>query len=156
MIEQTIKVLIEGGKANAAAMGQSLGMAGLNIGKVVADVNAATKDYSGMKVPVAIIYDNSKNYRLEVGVPQTSQLLKKEAGIEKGAGNREAPAGNVTIEQILKVAKQKQAQMMSTDLKKNLKEVMGVCLSMGLTVEDKDPRVVQKELDEGSYDDRIK
>ncbi len=156
MSEQVIKVLVEGGKASPSVLGQSLGIAGLNIGKVVSDINAATKDYEGMKVPVSIIYNEKKEYRLEVGVPPASQLLKKEAGIQKGAGNRDAPAGDITIEQAVKVAKQKQAQMMSTDLKKNVKEILGVCLSMGLTVEGKDPREVQKEIDEGKYDERIK
>lgn len=156
MIEQVIKVLVEGGKANPSAMGQSLGVAGLNIGKVVADINNATKDYAGMKVPVKIIYDSQRNYRLEVGVPPTSQLLKKEAGIEKGAGDREAAIGDLTIEQAVKVARQKQSQMMGTDLKKNVKEVLGVCVSMGLTVEGRNPKIVQKEIDEGKHDDRIK
>jgi large subunit ribosomal protein L11 len=35
------------------------------------------------------------------------------------------------------------------------KEVVGTCVSMGLTVEGKDPKTVQKEIDEGIYDDKL-
>jgi large subunit ribosomal protein L11 len=33
------------------------------------------------------------------------------------------------------------------------KEVMGTCVSMGITVDGKDPREAQKEVDQGTYDD---
>jgi large subunit ribosomal protein L11 len=32
------------------------------------------------------------------------------------------------------------------------KEVMGTCVSLGITIEGKDPREVQKELDQGKWD----
>jgi len=35
------------------------------------------------------------------------------------------------------------------------KEVLGSCVSMGVTVENKDPREVQKEIDEGKHDEII-
>lgn len=156
MPEQTIKLLVEGGKANPAALGQSLGAAGLNIGKVVAEVNAKTKEYVNMKVPVEIIYDDKKNFKLAIGVPPVSQLLKKEAKIESGAGDRKAPAGNITMDQVIKVTKQKNDQMMSTTLKDNVKEVLGIALSMGLNVEGKSPKEVTKEVNEGKYDAKLK
>ncbi len=156
MPEQKIKLLVEGGKANPAAMGQSLGAAGLNIGKVVSEINTKTKEFPGMKVPVTIIYNDKKEYKLELGVPPVSQLLMKEAGIEGGAGDRKAMAGNVTFEQTLKIAKQKKHQMMSDTLKKNVLEVLGTCQSMGLTVEGKNAKEIQKEVKEGKFDSKIK
>jgi large subunit ribosomal protein L11 len=38
-------------------------------------------------------------------------------------------------------------------LKGAAKEMLGTCVSMGVTVEGKDPREVQKEIDEGSYEE---
>jgi large subunit ribosomal protein L11 len=32
------------------------------------------------------------------------------------------------------------------------KEVMGTCVSLGITIDGKDPREVQKELDQGKWD----
>jgi large subunit ribosomal protein L11 len=33
---------------------------------------------------------------------------------------------------------------------------MGTCVSIGITVEGKDPREVQTEVDEGNFDDLLK
>jgi len=37
-----------------------------------------------------------------------------------------------------------------------VKEVLGTCTSMGVTVEGKDPREVQREVDEGKHDASLK
>jgi large subunit ribosomal protein L11 len=37
-----------------------------------------------------------------------------------------------------------------------VKEVLGVCVSMGVTVEGKESKDVQKEIDKGAYDDLFK
>jgi large subunit ribosomal protein L11 len=150
-----IKALVQAGKVTASALGQSLGMAGLNIGKVVADVNNATKKYEGMKVPIKISYDlKTKDYDVTVGLPPTSQLILKEAGLEKAAGNREAVAGDITIDKLLSIVKKKK-EALGTDLKKGLLQAIGTCLSMGLTVDGKDPRVVQEEVKQGKYDSKL-
>ena len=58
MAKDTVEVLIQGGKATAAPpLGPALGPKGVNIGKVVADINEKTKDYAGMQVPVKVIID---------------------------------------------------------------------------------------------------
>jgi len=40
-------------------------------------------------------------------------------------------------------------------LKGAAKEILGVCVSMGITAEGKDPREVQRDIDEGKYDDAL-
>jgi large subunit ribosomal protein L11 len=45
--------------------------------------------------------------------------------------------------------------LLSNDYKNATKEVIGTCVSMGLTVEGKDPREVQQEIDQGAYDDKF-
>ncbi len=57
------------------------------------------------------------------------------------------------MEQVIKIAKMKIDQMLAPNLKAAAKEVIGTALSMGVTVEGKDPREVQKEIDEGVYDE---
>jgi large subunit ribosomal protein L11 len=47
----------------------------------------------------------------------------------------------------------KRPELLSKTLKSAAKEILGVCVSMGVTAEGKDPRDVQKEIDEGKYDD---
>ena len=152
-MEKTISAIVDGGKATAGPpLGPALGPLGINAGQVIAKINEETKAFEGMKVPVKVIVDTeTKEFRVEVGAPQTSELLKKAAGIEKGAGNREEPAGDVKLEEIVKMAKSK-TNSLGSDLKQTTKEICGTCVSLGLTVEGKDPREVIKELDEGKHD----
>jgi len=56
------------------------------------------------------------------------------------------------MEQLVKVAKMKRVQLLAADTKKAAKEILGTCVSMGVTVGGKDPREVQKEIDEGKHD----
>ena len=43
--------------------------------------------------------------------------------------------------------------LLANDYKAATKEVMGTCVSMGLSVDGKDPREAQKDVDAGKYDD---
>ncbi|MDV3104167.1 50S ribosomal protein L11 [Thermococcus waiotapuensis] len=154
---QVVEVLVEGGKASPGPpLGPAIGPLGLNVKQVVDEINKATKEFEGMQVPVKIIVEDpqKKTFRIEVGVPPTSQLIKKELGIPKGSGEPvRSPVGNLTMEQVIKIAKAKRGQMLAASLKAAAKEVIGTALSMGVTVEGKDPREVQKEIDEGVYDE---
>jgi len=150
-----ISVLIEGGKATAAApLGPALGPMGINIGEVVNQINEKTKGFAGMKVPVKVIIDSgTKEFEIEVGSPPTSALVKKEAGIDKAAGNPKTDvAGNLSIDQVKKIAEMKLDNLTSQDLKAAVKEVVGACDSMGITIDGKKARQVQKEIKEGKYD----
>jgi large subunit ribosomal protein L11 len=57
------------------------------------------------------------------------------------------------MEQVLRIAKIKRAELLAKTLKGAAKEVLGSCVSIGVTIESKDPREVQKEIDAGKYDD---
>ncbi len=54
--------------------------------------------------------------------------------------------------QIVKIAKFKQSELLARNLKYAVKEVLGSCVSMGVTVEEKDPKEIQREIDEGRHD----
>jgi large subunit ribosomal protein L11 len=109
-----------------------------------------------MKVPVAVHVDpKTKTFTVEVGSPPTAEIIKKEAGIEKGAGNRETPAGNLTIEKAVAIAKSKRNSL-GRDVKQTLKEVLGSCVSMGINVNGKNAREVIKEVNQGNHDSLLK
>lgn len=151
-----ISVLVEAGKATAAApLGPALGPLGVNIGEIVAQINAKTKDFSGMKVPVKISIDSKKNFEISVGSPPTSALVKKEAGIETGAANPKQPVGNISMQQIIKIAQMKIDISGSTSLKAVAREIVGVCDSMGITIDSKKAREIQKEIKEGKFDSML-
>jgi large subunit ribosomal protein L11 len=151
---EVLEVLVEGGKASSGPpVGPALGPLGLNIMQVVGEINEKTKAFEGMKVPVKLVIDTkTKSYEISVGTPPTSALIMKELGIEKGGQNREDNVGDLTIEQARKIALIKKDTVLGSNLKEKVKEVVGSCISMGVTVEGKDPRETQQDINDGKYD----
>jgi large subunit ribosomal protein L11 len=150
-----IKLLVEGGKANPGPpLGPALGPLGVNVAQVVQKINQETAKFSGMKVPVILTVDRkTKEFQIEVGSPPVSVLVKKELGLEKGAKTPgKETVGNLSLSQVIQIAKQKGGK----DLRAKVKEVLGTCKSMGVTVEGKDPVEVQREIEEGRYEEELK
>jgi large subunit ribosomal protein L11 len=107
-----------------------------------------------MKVPVKVYVDTeTKEFQVDVGTPTVAALVVKELGIQKGSGTPNSQkAGNLTFEQLIRIAKTKQAQTLARTFKGTIKEVAGSCVSIGITIDGKDPKEVQKAIDEGVYD----
>ncbi|MBU0894386.1 MAG: 50S ribosomal protein L11 [Nanoarchaeota archaeon] len=134
-----IKILAEGGSMSPGpALSQKLGPVGINIGEVINKVNEATKNFKGMKVPVELDVDvGTKEFEVKVFSPPVSELLKKELGIEKGSGlQKKQYAGNISIEQVISIAKTKLPNLLCNNLKTAVKNVIGTCASLGILVEN--------------------
>jgi large subunit ribosomal protein L11 len=150
-----VEALVNGGQATAGPpLGPALGPLGVNVLAIVNKINEITKDYSGMKVPVKIsVNTENKEFEVSVGTPTASALLVRELGVTKGSGTPNTQKiGDLSMEQMVKIAKMKGADVLAGDLKAAVKEILGTGVSMGVTVEGKDPRAVQKEIDEGKHD----
>jgi len=154
-----VKLLVEGGSMKPGpALSQKLGPAGINVNSVIQKVNEATKEFSGMKVPVELnVNTSTKTFDIKIFSPPVSELLKKELGLDKGSGKqKEIKIANASIEQIIKVAKTKMQNLLCNDLKTATKTIAGSCVSLGILIENKLPQEVEKEIDEGKYDKEIK
>jgi len=154
-----VGLLVEGGNmVTGPALAQKLGPLGINIGQVISKVNDATKDFKGMKVPVDLDIDtNTKNFTISIKSPPVPELLKKEAGVEKGSGtHKKIQVANISVEQVIKVAKTKLPDMLEKDLKAAVKTVVGSCVSLGIMIESKPAVEFAHEITEGKYDKEIK
>jgi len=154
--KKVVELLVSGGQATAGPpLGPALGPLGVNTMAVVNKINELTKDYAGMKVPVKVAVDvENKEFEVSVGTPTASALVVSELKIEKGSGTpNTAKVGNLSMDQVVRIAKIKWPELLSPTLKLAAKEVLGSCVSIGVTVEGKDPREVQKEIDEGKYEE---
>ncbi len=154
--KKAVELLVSGGQATAGPpLGPALGPLGVNVLAIVNKINELTKDYSGMKVPVKVTVDpETKEFEVSVGTPTTSALIVSELKIKKGSGTPSTEkVGNLTIEQVMRIVKLKRPELLAKTLKAAAKEVLGSCVSLGVTVEDKDPRETQREIDEGKYDE---
>ena len=152
---ETVEVLVEGGKATPGQpLGPALGPLGVNIPKIVAEINNKTKAFNGMKVPVKIIIDSkTKNFEIKVGTPPTASLITKELGVEKGSGSsKTVKVGNLSMEQAVRIAQMKGDSLMGKDLKRQVLEVVGTCTSMGVTIEGQDSKAVRADILAGKFD----
>ncbi|MBS3074406.1 50S ribosomal protein L11 [Candidatus Pacearchaeota archaeon] len=153
-----IKLLVDGGDMKPGpAIGQQLGPTGINIGQVIQKVNQATLDFKGVKVPVILdVNTKTKSFDIKVSSPPTSALIKKELGIEKGSGTPKTfKSGNMSIEQIISIAKVKYPNMIASEFSSAVKSVLGTCLSAGILVESRDPREISRDIEKGAYDSEI-
>ena len=160
MSKVTIPAIVEGGKANAGPpLGPSLGPLGVNIGGIIDEINKKTGPFAGLKVPIKVIVDKAtKKFEIEVGSPSTGELLKKELGVEKGRkGGPDDPksVGSLAFEQVVKVAKMKSSGSLVRNLKQGVKEVLGTCVSLGISVDGKDAREAIKAVDAGQRDSAL-
>lgn len=153
-----IKLLIDGGNMSPGpAIAQQLGPKGINMGDVISKVNEATKEFKGMKVPVELEVDEkTKEFKIKVSTPPTSELLKKELKLEKGTiDHKKQKVGNASIGDIIKITKIKFPQMLEKDFKTAIKSILGTCASIGIFVENKEPKELLKDLKEGKFEKEI-
>ncbi len=156
----TIEALVEGGHASAGPpIGPALGPTGVNLYQVVQKINELSKDFAGMKIPVKIIVNTTtKEFDIKLGIPPTSALILKEIeGVQKGCSESgKKTIGNIGLDIIIKIAKMKKDTILSTNLKAAAKEIIGTCVSMGVTVDSKNPKEIQRDIDAGLYNDQLK
>jgi len=155
MATETIEALVDGGEASAGPpLGPELGPLGVNIMEIVNAINDKTDKFKGMKVPIKLTVDTeTQEFNIEVGTPPTSALILEKLGIDKGSGEPLTnKVADLSVKQAKEIAEMKEDDLLGKDFKMKASEVMGTCVSMGVTVDGKDPREAQKLLQEGEYD----
>jgi len=158
MSKEIVDLMVDGGKAKAdASLAQKLGPMKINIQDVLKTVNEKTDSFKGMKVPVQVIVDpKTKEFEISVGTPPISELIKKELNLQKGSSfpNKDKVA-NIGIEQAIKIAKMKESSILHNSLKSVVKTVIGSCNALGILVEGKEAKDINKEIDSGRYNKEI-
>ena len=148
-----VEALVPGGKASAGPpLAPALGPLGVNVAQVVAKINEQTKDLNGMQVPVKIKVKSRTEFEIEVGTPPTSALIIKEMGVEKGTGDKTI-VGNLSMEQVIKIANIKRKGLLSKTLKNAAREVIGTAGSLGATIDGLTSKDAQAAVVSGKYDE---
>lgn len=145
-----VKLLVDGGEMKPnPAISQKLGPLGINLGKIIQEINKSTEPFKGVRVPVILdINTKTKDFKVEVQTPPSAELLKKELAAEKGSGTPNSiKIGNLAFEQIVAIAKTKQQGMIVNDFKSAVKSILGTCVSLGILVENKDPKEMIQEIE---------
>ena len=136
-VKTVIKLQIQAGKANPAPpVGPALGQHGLNIQDFCSRFNEATKDKMGDIIPAEITVFEDRTFDFVLKTPPASDMLRKAAKVEKGAGNPlKDKVGKVTKAQVKEIAEKKMSDLNANDVEAAMKIIEGSARSMGIKVE---------------------
>jgi len=135
-IKAVVKVQIQAGKATAAPpVGTALGPHGINMGQFIKEYNERTAALSGTVVPAVVTVFEDRSYTFVTKSPPAADLIRREAGIEKGSGkpNKEK-VGKISRAQVKKIAETKLADLNATSIEGAMKMVEGTARSMGVEI----------------------
>ncbi len=137
-VKAKIKLQIEAGKANPAPpVGPALGQHGINIMGFCKEYNEKTANYAGSVIPVEITVYIDRTYSFITKTPPASDLLKKAAGIQKGAGSPgRDDAVSISREKIREIANTKLPDLNAYDVEGAERIIAGTARNMGIKVED--------------------
>lgn len=131
-----VKLQIPAGKATPAPpIGPALGQHGVAIMNFCKEYNERTASMTGQIVPVVITVYEDRSFTFITKTPPAADLLRKAAGVDKGAGNPKADrVGRVTQDQIREIAELKMKDLNAVDVEGAMKQVSGTARSMGIEV----------------------
>ena len=135
-VRVVIKLQLPAGEATPAPpVGPALGAHGVNIVEFTKQYNERTRDQTGSIIPVEITVYEDRSFSFIMKTPPVSDLLRKAAGVEKGAGipNLE-PVGSITPRQLREIAEIKLPDLNAYDLEAAERMVEGTARSMGIQV----------------------
>ena len=132
-----IKLQCPAGQATPAPpVGPALGSHGVNIAEFVKRFNDATRDQMGMIIPVEISVYKDRTFDFILKSPPAAVLLKKAAGIDKGAGEVGTEvAGKVSRAQVEEIANIKMKDLNARDLEHACRIIERTARSSGIEVE---------------------
>ena len=137
-VTAVIKLQCPAGKATPAPpVGPALGPHGVSAPMFVQQFNDRTKSMEpGLVVPVVITVYQDKTFTFILKTPPAAVLIKKAAGIDKGAANplRDKIA-TLSKEKLEEIAKTKLPDINANDLEAAKKIIAGTARSMGVEVE---------------------
>jgi len=133
-----IKLQIPAGQANPSPpVGPALGQRGVNIMEFCKAFNARTQSEAGMIIPVIITVYADRSFTFITKTPPASVLLKKAAGVQKGAADpKRAKVGQVTRQQVREIAQLKAPDLTAASVEAAMRTVEGTARSVGLDVVD--------------------
>jgi len=136
-VKTILKMQLPAGQATPGQkVGQALGPYGLNLMEFCSRFNEGTKKNVGDIIPVEVTIYEDRTYELKFKTPPAADLLRKAAGVEKGAANPlKDKVGKVTKAQVREIAEKKMVDLSANDIEQAVKIIEGTARSMGIKVE---------------------
>jgi len=135
-IRIVLTLQLPAGKATPAPpVCTALGPHGINIVEFTKSYNEKTADKTGQVIPAQITVFEDRSFTFILKTPPAADLLRKAAGIEKGAQTpKRESVGRVSRDQVRQIAETKMADLNANDLEAAMRQVEGTARSMGIEV----------------------
>ena len=132
-----IKLQIPAGQAKPSPpVGPALGQHGVNIMEFCKAFNSRTQEKVGYIIPVEITVFADHSFSFITKTPPASDLLLKEAKLEKGSGEPNlTKVVKVSKEQVKKIAEMKMEDLNAANIDSAMRIIEGTARSMGIIVE---------------------
>jgi large subunit ribosomal protein L12e len=151
-----VTMKIVGGEAPSnAVLSAKLSPYGCNPKKAGDEISKNTKEYTNIHIYVKLSIQSREIKKVEIFPTCSAYIIKdlkepiRQRRKVKGAEYKHT--GDLTFEQIKNIAKKMQDKSLSRELKGTIKEVLGTCVAVGITVDKKSPKTVTQEVNEGKY-----
>ena len=135
-LKAVVTLQIAAGKASPAPpIGPALAGHGINLMGFCKEYNARTSNRMGDVIPAQISIYTDGSFSFVLKSPPAGILLKKAAGVEKGAAepNREI-VGEVTRQQVREIAELKMKDLNTDDIEAAMRQIEGTANNMGIDV----------------------
>ena len=135
-VKAVVKVQIAAGKATAAPpVGTALGPHGINMGQFIKEYNERTASLTGSVVPAVVTVFEDRTYTFVTKSPPAADLIRKEAGIEKGSGQpNKVKVGKITRAKVRTIAEIKMNDLNANSIESAIRMIEGTARSMGVEI----------------------
>ena len=143
-----------GGEVGAtSSLAPKIGPLGLSPKKVGDDIAKGTADWKGLKITVQLKIQN-RQATIAVVPSAASLIIKalKEPPRDRKKQKNIKHSGNISMDDVISIAKQMRPRSMAKSLSGTVKEVLGTAQSVGCTVDGKAPHDVIDEINDGSVE----
>ena len=144
---------VGGEVAPASSLAPKIGPLGLSPKKVGEDIQKGTMDWKGLNVTVKLTVVNRQ--ATVSMIPSSSSLVMKalnEPYRDRKKVKNVKHDGNLTLEQVIDIAREMRERSCAKELSGTVKEILGTCNSIGCTVNGESPRDIQKGITDGEIE----
>merc|ERR1711862_136905 len=117
------------------------------------DIQKATLDWKGLNVTVKLTVVNRQ--ATVSMIPSASSLVMKALNEPVRDRKKEKNIkhdGNLTLDQVIEIARQMRERSMARELAGTVKEILGTCNSIGCSVNGESPRDIQAGISDGEIE----
>ena len=143
-----------GGEVGAtSSLAPKIGPLGLSPKKVGDDIAKATGDWKGLKITVCLTIQN-RQAAISVVPSAASLIIKalKEPPRDRKKQKNIKHNGNITMDDVLAVARTMRPRSMARELSGTIREVLGTAQSVGCTVDGRAPHDIIDDIHSGAYE----